>query len=953
MVRVQETLKLALSLGASVGALCVASSAFAADATAAKPDSSTVQEVVVTGFRSSLAKAISEKRHENSQVDAILAEDIGKFPDLNLAESLQRIPGVSITREGGEGRQITVRGLGPQYTRTRINGMEALTTIGSPDNNGGVNRTRSFDFNVFASDLFSNLVVHKTAEGSIDEGSLGATIDLHSARPFDYKGRTLIIAAKADHNDLAGTTTPRMSAIVSDISEDGTFGILASVSYSKRKFNDVGFSTVRWDLGSVLSTGGTTTAPLSGFGNVLGTNCRVYPIPAACAASNAAFHPRFPRYDLYKDNQDRFGATFSIQLKPSENHQYSIDFLHSRWNATRLESYIEAPGFSGTGACSSPLTCTSIANISILSQTINNNGVMVAGTFNGVDVRAENRFDKMNTKFDQLTLEMNDRYSPTIWGVTTLGINNSEFHNPVQTTVGFDQYNVQGFSYDFSNRDRPVLNFGSANLTSSGPWVLTGVRMRPQSVINNFQTFTETLHWDFHPNLKFSGGFSYKGYVYKTSSLRLVNGESVTATNAYAALRSTPIASLGRVYNGSSAGIDIPAGAPSTWFGPSVSAAESVLNMTPYNPLFAVSNLADLGNNAEVKEKDTGVFAQADFETQVFGKALRGNAGMRGVHTNQFSAGYTFIGGVLQPVSAVHNYDAGLPSVNFVYELRDDAQIRFGASRVMTRPDLGSLVSATSVTVSGTSYTVKTGNPNLKPFLANAYDVAFEWYPSRGAILSIAGFRKDVITLVTSSVRNIPFSGNPFGVPDSAAIAACGSTPGCSPQANWAFSAPVNTHGGHIVGMEINYQQPFTFLPGLLRHTGVLLNYTAVNSRVNYTSGATTVQGQLLGLSRGAANATLYYEDDKWSARLTESTRTKYLQKVPGTEVGTNADGVNGTTNLDLSIQYTLSSKLKFSFEGVNLTNEQQDQFTDTTKNMPYYVHKTGTEFLFGFRYQL
>jgi outer membrane cobalamin receptor len=124
---------------------------------------STLQEVVVTGYRSSLEKAIDIKRDMNAEADTILAEDVGKFPDQNLAESLQRIPGVAITREEGEGREITVRGLGPQFTRVRINGMETLTTTGGPDNEGGVNRTRSFDFNIFSSDLFNSLTVRKTA----------------------------------------------------------------------------------------------------------------------------------------------------------------------------------------------------------------------------------------------------------------------------------------------------------------------------------------------------------------------------------------------------------------------------------------------------------------------------------------------------------------------------------------------------------------------------------------------------------------------------------------------------------------------------------------------------------------------------------------------------------------------------------------------------------------------
>src|SRR6185312_15736054 len=125
---------------------------------------SQLQEIVVTGYRTSLAEALNIKRNLGVEADTILAEDIGKFPDQNLAESLQRIPGVAITREQGEGRQITVRGLGPQYTRVRINGMETLSTTGSPDNEGGVNRTRAFDFNTFSSDLFNSLTIRKTAE---------------------------------------------------------------------------------------------------------------------------------------------------------------------------------------------------------------------------------------------------------------------------------------------------------------------------------------------------------------------------------------------------------------------------------------------------------------------------------------------------------------------------------------------------------------------------------------------------------------------------------------------------------------------------------------------------------------------------------------------------------------------------------------------------------------------
>ncbi|MEO8114217.1 MAG: TonB-dependent receptor, partial [Phenylobacterium sp.] len=159
--------------------------------------------------------------------------------------------------------------------------------------------------------------------------------------------------------------------------------------------------------------------------------------------------------------------------------------------------------------------------------------------------------------------------------------------------------------------------------------------------------------------------------------------------------------------------------------------------------------------------------------------------------------------------------------------------------------------------------------------------------------------------------------------------------------------------GGPVDGFEINYQQAFTFLPGLLSHTGLLLNYTGVKSSIEYVNGAGAVvaTNDLTQLSRKAYNATLYYEDDKLSARVSVSHRSKYLTRVPGAEAGTNVDGTNGTTNVDASVQYTWNDHLKFTLEGVNLTDEWQDQYNDSSNRVSFY-HHTGREFLLGFRYK-
>src|SRR5690606_35655040 len=169
----------------------------------------TIEEVVVTGsFRDSLANALNVKRNSAGAVDAIVAEDIADFPDLNLAESLQRIPGVAIERVAGEGRQISVRGLGSGFTRTRINGMEAVATGGSTDAAGGVNRSGSFDFNTFSSELFNSLTERKTVSADVEEGSLGATGNMATANPFDYDDVTFAASGQLGYNDLSEKPDP-------------------------------------------------------------------------------------------------------------------------------------------------------------------------------------------------------------------------------------------------------------------------------------------------------------------------------------------------------------------------------------------------------------------------------------------------------------------------------------------------------------------------------------------------------------------------------------------------------------------------------------------------------------------------------------------------------------------------------------------------------------------------
>jgi iron complex outermembrane receptor protein len=302
---------------------------------------------------------------------------------------------------------------------------------------------------------------------------------------------------------------------------------------------------------------------------------------------------------------------------------------------------------------------------------------------------------------------------------------------------------------------------------------------------------------------------------------------------------------------------------------------------------------------------------------------FRGNFGVRYVKTEQSSSGYTYVSGSPLAISAAQVHDT-LPSMNLVLEPRENFLVRFGAAKVMARPDLGSLTPGATVSVSGAGRSVSAGNPNLDPFRAKAYDLSFEWYFQPSALLSVALFQQGHQQLRPDAADQHHLHRQPFGLPDSVAIAACGTTNGCSPSAQWTFTTPVNTPGGTLKGFEINYQQPFSFLPGLLGHTGVLLNYTGVKSEMNYLNGAGAVVAttDLTGLSRTLLQRHALLRGHKWSARVSAAYRDNYLTRVPGSEAGTDADGTKATLNVDASIQYTLNDHFKLSLEGVNLTDE-------------------------------
>jgi iron complex outermembrane recepter protein len=900
-----------LMAGASAAGLGLAAalSASAASALAQEPAAEQPVEVItVTGFRASLQAAIDTKRNETGVVDAIVSDDIADFPDLNLAEAIQRLPGVAIDRDAGEGRQITVRGLSPDFTRVRINGMEALSVTGGTDSSGGGNRSRSFDFNTFASELFQSVVIRKTQSAEVDEGSLGATVDLRAARPFDYRGFTLAGSAQVGWNDLSEEFNPRLAGLIADQTENGMFGWLFSAAYSNRNLLEEGHSTVRWQNAT-------------SFGSCSGCASQ-----SEIDAVNNAFHPRIPRYGRLVHEQERLGLTGALQFRPAPSTEINLDVLYSRYDATRSEQFIENFSFSRGGSATPELIGK--PSMDVRDFVIDSNNNLIYGVFDNNDIYSEHRYDELTTEFTQVTLSASHEFTDRFRVDGLIGRSESRFDNPVQATILFTNWDAPGFTYDYRQNDRtPAIDWGF-DVSDPSNFLLTETRDRPNRVDNTYETAQFNAEFDLNDSITLRGGINAKRYEFDTYEARrdrqFAPGEWMPVTG-----------SMATFVEGFGSGLGMPSGNVTRWAIPDVDAVAAMVGLygQPLTPF--------QGNIRNVKEENLGGYGQVSFRSEVGGMPLRGDAGVRVVRTETSSTG--IISGV--EVTVDNEYTDTLPSLNLALEPTDNIVLRFGAAQVMSRPSLGSLTPGGSV--GGTTYTVSYGNPFLDPFRANNYDFSFEWYFEDESVFAAALFYKQIDSFISRATETIPWSQT--GLPGSAVAAgsplANDLAAGIDPLVD--VTRNVNGEGGDLHGLEVQYLRPFTFLPGPFDRFGTVLNYTYVDSEVDYGDPGVN---QLTGLSRHSYNATLYYEDDRLSARISLNGREKFLTNFPGRN-GNDEEGRNSSLNVDAAIRYALTDQVSLTFDGINLTDEFVDQYVDSANRVSVY-HHTGREFLFGIRFR-
>lgn len=929
-----------------------------AAAQTAEQDATTVDEIVVTGFRGSLRAAIDVKRRENSIVDSISAEDIADFPDLNLAESLQRVPGVQIDRDGGEGRSINVRGLSSDFVRVRLNGLEALATTGGRDQ-GRANRNRGFDFNVFASELFNSITVRKSQEASVNEGSLGATVDLQTARPFDYDGFTFAAGSQVTYNDLSENTGPRATALISNRWMDGRLGALLSVAYSQRlTFEDgsssVGFRVPADDgcvpttVAGVITSYVNSTRCYQSVGTITTADGRTLTGLAAQEAAHRAAHPRIPRYGRISYDRERLGVTGSIQFDVSDRTRLTLDSLYAKLDQTRNEEFLEIispareAGVQGFRA------------MDLVRGVIDNNATLISATFDDVDARTEQRIDVLSTEFTQNALTLTHEFSDTLRFRGLIGSSEAIGSNPQQTTVSFDRYDVDGYSYDYSGDvNVPAFNYGF-DVSNPANWALSPsstlgdasiIRLRPNRTENTYDTIEAEFTYDFNDNLTFRFGASQKEFGFAVAENRkAVEAVPATALALLAARGvtidqySTTVSSLNR------GSLTLPGSTPATWVIPDIARLDALIGFS----CNCVNDFGDFrvtpfaGETRAVQETSNGFFIQADFNTDLWNMPVRGNLGVRYVETEVNSTG--LLG--TRTLNLTNTYEDTLPALNVSIEPVEDLIVRFAAAKVMARPALNQLTPGGTVAQGVADVTLTVGNPFLDPIRATNYDLSIEWYPYDEALFSFALFHKSIDSFVQTVRERLPFSET--GFPNDILPA------GVAPTSDVIFTSSRNTPGGDLDGFEITLQTPFTFLPEAFEGLGGLFNYTQVESEVEYivspTLGTTTRQ-PIVGQSPSSWSATLYYERGPFEARVSATYRDEFLIRVPGAN-SNDVEGKAESTNVDMSMSYDLGDNLTFTFEGINLTDQYDERWINSQRQNNLNYEHTGREFVVGLRYR-
>jgi len=869
----------------------------------AQAEAQDLDSVTVTGVRASIQKSLVEKHSAGGIVDAISAEDIGKFPDLNLSESLQRIPGITLDRNGvGEGATVNLRGLGPEFTQVEINGMPGLSN-GGEGRAGRTEGSRGFNFEMFATELFSKATVYKTGLAEVDEGGLAGTVRLETPRPLDSQGTRMVASVLGNYSELTDSLNPRTAVLFSH-NHDDLFGIAASIAWSQTDFQGNVIQAGSWKPFADYNTG----------------------IRASDEVRNALV-PLSATYYVFNEDRDTTGTTLTLQFRPTDALSFSVDGLYSKLKNKRLQLRPDFP--IDDGGLDAPVNAV-VAD-----------GVITAIDIIGVQERLGVRHHTNDEDYQQLVARMEwtpDEY----WSIRpSLGYSKREaqrefdmflFRHALDNGPGRMSYRMRGNFIDFSS---------SATDFSTDPedFEFSSFVMNPSSNKDEEKQFRVDVDRHFSGNdhvLKF-------GLRHNDRTMERIFNEWRLQRQANTSASSLPhlddmVEWIDFEVSGAQAGTPgklLSANRNKTWeiFMPGgVPIAGTFVRELPG---------ASAQQTFSVQEKTYSAWMQMDLAFERWSLI----PGIRYLRTEQISSGFD-VTDADQPsmqiaqVQVSKTYNGYLPSLTARYDLGHDVILRGAYARTLTRPSMGNLSPGEILRItSENGGSVRRGNPNLEPYYANNIDIGAEWYFSQEGLLALNLFYKKAKNFIENQSYTDQRIFPSQTVPDQLN------------NGTFTVTEPVNGVSATIKGLEVSMQSRFSKLPGAWGNFGGILNYTHTESSADFAQQGDILNQGLPGLSKSSVNAILYYDDGRLDTRLSWAWRDRYLANI-----AENPGGVPRFTKaygqLDLSLNYRVSDRISFQAQVLNLTQEQRIDLS-TLRDVPFSVTEIDRRFMFGIRVAL
>jgi TonB-dependent receptor len=867
------------------GAASSGNTAPSADAGAGSPTSGTAQstgaDIVVTGVRASLRSAEQIKRNSDQIVDSIVAEDIGKLPDRNIAEALQRISGIQIARNYGEGSAVAIRGL--TQVRTELNGRDIFTASQSG---------ATLSLEDVPSELLAGIDVYKNPSSDLIEDQLSGTINFRTRKPFDFDGFKISGSATNTYYDLVGKSEPSGSLLVSDRWDTGIgqIGLLVSASYQKTSFRQDTISTEPFNtLNTALNADGTPTVPTDYAAAVaLGRVGQTTTLPHGTGLG-----------EVYGDRR-RFGLDVALQWRPTDTLDITGEVFRNEYNFRFDDySYFAEP------------SAATIAPVPGAAFTYAPNGDFQRGSFQNIALAANTSLETRHSITTDYSLNAKWRPSANLT-ITADGQFVRATTQDLRSIVGLNGAGDGGLVQDITG-SVPAFSFSSpAGLTNAATYN-AGFYLDD---LNHAEAEDKTARLD--AEYRFDGGILRS----LRAGIRYADRSNVYSDTGYRynQLAGVPtdleVVDLSDFFHGDAVfphqGLFFSRNTTLDY--DTTRAALGIATAAPYLPS---------GTNTQSQKTYAGYVA-AFFNGADKGVPIDGNIGVRVVRTKEAVTGFyqqtdlvTAADGVTQSTGGTtsnlvdfgRSYTSWLPSLNLRAHITDKLQLRFAASKNISRPTFDQLNPALSITEPGRAqifqeHDTNGGNPYLLPMTSKNFDVSAEWYFSRTGSLTAAGFYKDISNYIQTgiSTRNVTF------------------TDGVT--AAYNVTSYSNVTDAKVKGFEVAYQQFFDFLPGVLKGLGVQGNFTYVDSNAPSPATEGPVHDvSLEGLSKYNYNVIGIYELGKVSARVAYNWRSEFLVTTSGNGSGNLPVFERPFGQMDASFTLNVNPHFALSLNGVNLLN--------------------------------